>query len=196
MQKIYLVRHGETEWSLSGQHTGVTDIPLTEKGKKMAKLFKPFFAKEKLALVLTSPLERAKTTCELAGLGAQAKVEPDLMEWNYGDYEGITTEQIHTKVPDWMVFTHGCPGGESPKQIEKRVDRLIAKISQVDGTTVLFAHAHILRTLAARWLRLPVAAGANFLLDTGTLCILSHYRNIPAIERWNTPLSVMSQGKA
>src|SRR5262245_55405862 len=125
IQKIYLVRHGETEWSLSGQHTGVTDIPLTEKGKRMAQLFKPIFLKEKLALVLTSPLERSRMTCELAGLGSQADVDSNLMEWNYGEYEGLTTEEIRIKSPDWMIFKDGCPGGESPQQVGKRADRVI-----------------------------------------------------------------------
>lgn len=187
-QKIYLIRHGETEWSLSGQHTGITDIPLTEKGKNMAKLFKPFFAGKDLALVLTSPLGRAKVTCELAGLEGKAKIDRDLMEWNYGDYEGITSEQIQTKVPNWIVFKDGCPGGESPQQVSDRVDRVIAKMRATDGTVVLFAHGHILRALTARWLDFSVEAGARFLLDTGTLSILSTYKNLPAIERWNAPL--------
>jgi broad specificity phosphatase PhoE len=187
-QKIYLVRHGETAWSLSGQHTGITDIPLTEKGKEMAKVFKPFFANKELALVLTSPLKRAKMTCELAGLSKKAEIEPDLMEWNYGDYEGITAEQIHVSAPDWMVFKDGCPGGENPKQVSARVDKVIAKIRATDGDVALFAHGHILRALTARWLDLPVKVGANFLLDTGTLCILSYYKDLPAIERWNALL--------
>lgn len=188
MQQIYLVRHGETEWSLSGQHTGITDIPLTENGRKVAKLFEPLAAKVKFGLVLTSPLQRARTTCELAGLGKQAKIDPDLMEWNYGEYEGITTEKIQEKSPGWMLFRDGCPGGETPEQVGARVDRLIAKIRATEGNIVLFAHGHILRVLAARWIGFPVIAGSHFLLDTATLCVLSYYRDIAAIKRWNAPL--------
>lgn len=190
MQKIYLVRHGETEWSLSGQHTGITDIPLTENGRRMATLFKPLFIKEKLALVLTSPLQRARVTCELAGLGKQAEVDSNLMEWNYGQYEGVTTEQIHVKWPDWMIFKEGCPGGESPNQVGDRVDQVIAKIRAVKGNVALFAHGHILRVLVARWLGFPVEAGCHFMLDTGTLSVLSYYRGFPAVERWNALLQI------
>lgn len=187
-QKVYVVRHGETAWSLSGQHTGTTDIPLTEKGIEMGKVFKPFFANKELALVLTSPLGRAKMTCELAGLGDQAQIEPNLMEWNYGEYEGITSKEIQAKVPGWLVFKDGCPGGESPKQVSDRVDKVIARIRATEGTVVLFAHGHILRALAARWIESPIEVGARLLLDTGTLCILSYYKNLPAIERWNAAL--------
>lgn len=188
LQKIYLVRHGETEWSLSGQHTGITDIPLTENGQREAKLFEPFSAKVNFSLVLTSPLERARMTCELAGLGGQAEVDRDLMEWNYGEYEGITTKQIHEKSPEWMLFNDGCPGGESPEQVGARVDRVIARIRALDGHIALFAHGHILRVLAARWLGFPVVAGCHFLLDPATLSILSYYRDIPAVKRWNASL--------
>jgi len=188
LQETYLVRHGETEWSLSGQHTGVTDIPLTEKGRSVAKLFEPFSNQVNFALVLTSPLERARMTCELAGLGGQAEVDNDLIEWNYGDYEGLSTKQIHAQSPDWMLFREGCPGGESPDQVCARVDRLIARVRTVEGNVVLFAHGHILRVLAARWLGFPVLAGSHFLLDTATLSVLSYYRSIPAVKRWNAPL--------
>lgn len=187
-QKIFLVRHGETEWSLSGQHTGLTDLPLTEKGKDMAKLFKPFFAKQKLALVLTSPLQRARTTCELAGLGDQAIIDPNLMEWNYGDYEGLTTDQIQSNTPNWMVFKNGCPGGETPELIGERADKVIKKIRTTKGNVALFAHGHFLRVLTSRWLGFPTQAGSHFLLDTGTLSILSYYREDPAIQLWNAPL--------
>jgi probable phosphoglycerate mutase len=188
LQKIYLIRHGETEWSLSGQHTGVTDIPLTENGRRVAKLFEPLSAKVKLALVLTSPLERARTTCELAGLGDRAEIENDLIEWNYGEYEGVTTKQIHTKSPLWMLFRDGCPEGESPEQVGARVDRVIAKFRSTNGDVAIFAHGHILRVLAARWLGFPTVAGSHFLLDTATLSVLSYYRDIPAVKRWNAPL--------
>ena len=128
IQEVYLIRHGETEWSLNGQHTGITDIPLTENGRKVAKLLAPVLAKEKFALVLTSPLKRARETCELAGLGARAEIDRDLMEWNYGEYEGLTPEEIHAQAPGWMIFTDGCPGGESPEQVGARVDRVIARV--------------------------------------------------------------------
>jgi probable phosphoglycerate mutase len=187
-QQVYLIRHGETEWSVSGQHTGMTDIPLTENGRSVAKLLKPVLTKETFALVLTSPLQRARETCALAGLGGCAEIDPDLMEWNYGDYEGLTPQQIYAQRPGWLVFTDGCPGGESPEQVGARVDRVIAKVHAVEGHVALFAHGHVLRVLAARWLGLRVADGGRFLLDTATLNILSHYRDIPAVQRWNAPL--------
>ena len=124
IQQVYLIRHGETKWSLSGQHTGITDIPLTENGRKVAKLLEPVLAKETFALVLTSPLDRARKTCELAGLGERAEIDGDLMEWNYGKYEGLTPKEIHAQAPDWMLFSEGCPGGESPEQVGARVDRV------------------------------------------------------------------------
>jgi broad specificity phosphatase PhoE len=187
-QQIYLIRHGETQWSLSGQHTGITDIPLTENGRKVAKLLEPVLANENFALVLTSPLERARKTCELAGLGERAEIDRDLMEWNYGEYEGLTPKQIHTMAPRWMLFSDGCPGGESPGQVGARVDRVIARVRAVEGHVALFAHGHIFRVFAARWLGLPATAGCHFLLDTATLNILSYYRGIPAVKRWNAML--------
>lgn len=188
LQHIYLVRHGETEWSLSGQHTGITDIPLTANGRSVAKLFEPLAAKMSFALVLTSPLKRARTTCELAGLGERVEVDRDLMEWNYGEYEGLTTKQIHAKSPEWMLFGDGCPGGESPEQVMSRVDRLIARVRSAEGNVAIFSHGHILRVLAARWIGFPVMAGCHFMLDTATLSVLSYYRGIPAVKRWNAPL--------
>jgi probable phosphoglycerate mutase len=188
IQQVYLIRHGETEWSLSGQHTGITDIPLTENGRKVAKQLEPVLAKETFALVLTSPLERARQTCALAGLGEGAEIDRDLMEWNYGEYEGLTPKQIHAKAPGWMLFSDGCPGGESPEQVGVRVDRVIARARAVKGHVALFAHGHIFRVFAARWLGLPAPAGCHFLLDTATLNILSYYRNIPAVKRWNAML--------
>jgi probable phosphoglycerate mutase len=151
----------------------------------MAKLLAPALARESFALALTSPLERARKTCELAGFGERAEVDRDLMEWNYGDYEGLTTKQIREKVPGWMLFRDGCPGGESPEQICVRVDRIIARVRAVAGHVVLFAHGHVFRVFAARWIGLPVAAGSHFLLNTGTLNILGYYREVPAVKRWN-----------
>ena len=189
IQEVYLIRHGETEWSLNGRHTGTTDIPLTENGRKVAKLLAAALVKEKFALVLTSPLKRARETCELAGFGARAEIDRDLMEWNYGEYEGLTPKQIHVKAPGWMLFRDGCPGGETPEQVGARVDRVIARVRAVEGHAVLFAHGHIFRVFAARWLALPAAAGSQFFLDTATLNILSYYRGIPAVKRWNAMLT-------
>ena len=188
IQEIYLVRHGETEWSLSGQHTGITDIPLTDNGRRVARRLARVLARETFALVLTSPMQRARETCRLAGLGERAAVDRDLMEWNYGEYEGLTPEQIRAKAPAWMIFSDGCPGGESPEQVGTRVDRVIARVVAADGNAALFAHGHVFRVLAARWLGLPAAAGCHFLLDTATLSILSAYRGIPAVKRWNAAL--------
>ena len=189
-KKVYVIRHGETEWSLSGQHTGITDIPLTENGRKKAKLLQPLLMTQSFGLVLTSPLQRAKETCTLSGLGEQAEVEPNLMEWNYGDYEGLTSAQIHVTAPGWIVFNAGAPGGETPNDVAARADRVIARIRSVKGDVALFAHGHILRALVARWLDLPATAGRNFLLGTGTLNILSYYRGYPAIQTWNAPLTL------
>jgi probable phosphoglycerate mutase len=188
IQQVYLARHGETEWSLSGQHTGITDIPLTENGRNLAKRLAPVLATERFALVLTSPLERARKTCELAGLGAHAEIDRDLMEWNYGEYEGLTPKQIDARAPGWMLFRDGCPGGETPEQAGARADRVIARVRAAEGHVALFAHGHIFRVFAARWLGLPATAGCHFLLDTATLSILSYYRNLPAIRRWNAML--------
>lgn len=188
-QQVYLVRHGETEWSLSGQHTGITDIPLTENGRALAKRLQPVLAAQSFALVLTSPLQRASETCRLAGLGERAQIDRDLMEWNYGEYEGFTPAEVHAKRPDWMIFRDGCPGGETHEQVGARVDRVIAKVRAVEGDAALFAHGHVFRVFAARWLGLPATSGCFFLLDTATLCILSFYRGIPAIKRWNAMLA-------
>jgi broad specificity phosphatase PhoE len=186
--EVYLVRHGETAWSLNGQHTGVTDLELTENGEKDASRLKPALASAHFALVLTSPLKRAARTCELAGLGERAEIDRDLLEWNYGAYEGLTLKEIHARAPDWILFRDGCPDGESPEQVGVRVDRVIARIRSVNGNVALFAHGHLFRVLAARWLGLPAGAGCHFLLDTSTLNVLSYYRGIPAVKRWNAPV--------
>jgi broad specificity phosphatase PhoE len=187
-QAIYLLRHGETEWSLNGRHTGVTDIPLTENGRKLARQLQPILAREKFVMVLTSPLQRARETCELAGLGRLATIDRDLMEWNYGEYEGLTTDEIRQTKPDWSVFRDGCPGGESPLDVGARADRVLAKIHATEGNVALFAHGHILRVLAARWINLPAGYGEHFLLDTATLNMLGYYRESPAFKIWNAPL--------
>ncbi len=188
VQQVYLVRHGETEWSLSGQHTGRTDIALTENGRKAAGRLKPVLTGENFDLVLTSPLQRARETCELAGLGEHAQMDSDLMEWDYGEYEGLTPKQIHAQRPAWVLFKDGCPGGENAAQVGARVDRLIARVREVKGHVALFAHGHVFRVFAARWIGLPPEDGCHFLLGTATLNILSYYRGIPAIKRWNSLL--------
>ena len=186
--QVFLVRHGETEWSLNGRHTGITDIPLTENGRQMATRLLPVLAKESFALALTSPLQRARDTCRLAGFGDLASIEPDLVEWNYGSYEGLTPGQIHAAAPGWLLFRDGGPGGEQPEEIGARVDRVIEKVRAVKGHVILFAHGHVLRVFGARWVGLPASEGQRFLLETATLTILSYYRGVPAIKRWNAPV--------
>ena len=186
--RIFLVRHGETEWSLNGRHTGTTDIPLTERGRAIARNLRPVLAEHAFALVLTSPLARARETCELAGLSS-AIVEPDLAEWNYGAYEGLTPAEIDARRPGWMIFRDGCPGGETPAEIGARVDRVIARVHEVGGDVALFAHGHVLRVLVARWIGLEPLAGRHFRLGTATLSVLGRYRDAPAIEIWNAPLA-------
>jgi broad specificity phosphatase PhoE len=188
-QKAYLLRHGETEWSLNGRHTGVTDIALTENGRSAARHLRPVLTSESFDLVLTSPLQRARETCELAGLGKKAIVEPDLMEWNYGEYEGLTTQQIRLTRPGWSVFRDGCPGGETPEQVSSRADRVVAEIRATEGNVALFAHGHILRVLAARWIDLSASYGEHFLLDTATLNVLGYYHESPAFKIWNAPIA-------
>ena len=188
VQEVFLVRHGETEWSLNGRHTGSSDISLTENVRQVARRWQPFATTRTFDLVLTSPLQRARETCELAGLGERAETDPDLMEWNYGAYEGLTPKEIREKQPAWMIFRDGCPSGESPEQIGARVDRVIAKVRARAGNVAVFAHGHVLRVLGARWLGLPPSAGSHFLLDTATLSVLSSYHGVPAMKRWNAPL--------
>jgi broad specificity phosphatase PhoE len=185
---VFAIRHGETAWSLSGQHTGTTDIPLTHNGRQLAERMRSVLATKAFELVLCSPMQRARETCELAGLGDKAVIDPDLVEWNYGEYEGLTPEQIHEKAPDWLIFRDGCPGGEMPEQVGARVDRVVARVRAVEGNVALFAHGHVLRVLVARWIGLPPGAGQHFLLDTGTLSVLSYYYELPAVRVWNGPL--------
>lgn len=182
---IYLARHGETEWSLDGRHTGVTDIPLTEDGRRHAEALGSRLTGREFAAVFTSPMQRARETCRLAGLGDRAVVREELREWDYGEYEGRTTPDIRETVPGWSVWTHGCPGGESPEQIGARCDELIAELVQAEGDVVCFAHGHILRVLGARWMGIPPARGANLLLSTGTLSVLGWERTNRALRLWN-----------
>ena len=187
---VFAIRHGETAWSLNGRHTGATDLPLTDNGCRLAKRMRSVLAANTFELVLCSPLQRARQTCELAGLGDQAVIDPDLVEWNYGEYEGLTPEQIHEAAPGWLIFRDGCPGGEAPEQVGARVDRVIARSRAIGGDTVLFAHGHVLRVFAARWIGLAAIGGQHFLLNTGTLCVLGYYHRIPAVRIWNGPLSI------
>jgi probable phosphoglycerate mutase len=184
-QRVYLIRHGETEWSISRRHTGTTDIPLTPNGRAAAKLLAPVLAEQQFAVVLVSPLRRARQTCELAALDARATIETDLCEWNYGQYEGLTPAQIRATAPDWLIFRDGCPGGESPAEVGARVDRLIDRIRTIAGHVALFGHGHLLRVLASRWIGSPVSCGAHFLLHPASLSVLGYYQGRGAIERWN-----------
>lgn len=185
---VFVIRHGETAWSLSGQHTSTTELPLTANGRRLAERLRPVLAQEVFASVFVSPLGRARETCELAGLGSRAVVDPDLMEWRYGDYEGLTSAQIHENAPGWLIFRNGAPGGETPQQVAERADRVVSRVRGVDGDVALFAHGHVLRVLVARWINLPPDAGQHFLLDPGTLCVLSDYQGVPAIKIWNNPV--------
>lgn len=189
-QEVYAIRHGETAWSLSGQHTSSTDIPLTDNGRAVARRLRPVLAKDSFALVLTSPRQRARETVELTGLGDRAMVEPDLREWDYGAYEGLTLAEIRARRPGWMLFRDGCPGGEGPDEVGARADRVIARVrATAPGHVALFAHGHILRVLAARWIGLPAAGGEHFVLDTATLSILGYYHETPAVKVWNAGLA-------
>jgi broad specificity phosphatase PhoE len=184
---IRLARHGETTWSLSGQHTGRTDLPLTERGERNALALGERLRGLNFAKVFTSPLRRAVRTCELAGFGGTAQSDPDLVEWDYGEYEGRRTAEIHAERPDWLLFRDGCPGGEAPDQVGARADRVIARLRAVEGDVLLFSSGHFLRVLTARWLSLDAAAGRYFLLGTASLSALGyeHNRAEPAIRLWN-----------
>lgn len=188
--EIWLLRHGATEWARSGRHTGRTDLALLPEGEEEARRLAPLLAAQRFDAVLVSPLQRARRTCELAGLGAQAEISDDLREWEYGDYEGITTAEIRRTVPGWTVFSHPCPGGETIAQIQARCDRLLhqceARLGQ-HGRLALFAHGHILRCLAGTWLGLGPAGGALLSLSTGTLSVLGREREQAVLLRWNAP---------
>jgi probable phosphoglycerate mutase len=184
---IYLARHGETAWSLSGQHTGRTDQPLTERGQRNACRLGERLKGLAFVEVLTSPLQRAARTCELAGFGAVAKVDRDLIEWDYGQYEGRRTAEIHRERPEWQLFRDGCPGGETPEQIGARADLVVNRVRRIQGNVLLFSSGHFLRVLAARWLGLEPGSGRYFLLDTASLSGLGyeHGPSEPAIRLWN-----------
>ena len=186
--KVYLVRHGETEWTLSGQHTGGgTDIPLTERGRDQARGLRDGLTGHEFALVLSSPLSRAFDTCRLAGLGDQVQTTEDLLEWDYGEYDGRTTAEIREQRPKWSVWADGGPGGESAAEVGIRVDRVVQEARDADGDVVLFGHGHTLRVLTARWLGLTPADGRLFALEPATISALSFERENPVISRWNDP---------
>ncbi len=189
---VYLARHGETEWSITGQHTGRTDIPLTARGERDAQNLGRRLKGTAFIRILTSPLSRASRTCELAGFGDQAEPDPDLQEWDYGQYEGRRTIDIHKEQPGWYLFRDGCPGGESVGAIGARADRVVAHLRATAGDVLIFSHGHILRVLAARWLGLPPADARLFMLSTAALSILGyeHSLNEPAIRLWNDTLHV------
>ena len=184
---IYLARHGETAWSLSVQHTGLTDLPLTERGERNARQLGHRLSGLAFAKVFTSPLQRALRTCDLADFAAIAEVDRDLLEWNYGDYEGRRTAEILVERPDWQLFRDGCPGGESPSQVGARADRLVHRMRAIEGDVLLFSSGHFLRMLAARWLGLEPAAGGFLLLSTASVSVLSYEHNLsePVIRLWN-----------
>ncbi len=183
----WLARHGETAWSLSGQHTGLTDLPLTARGEQHARELEQRLKGLTFAKVFTSPLQRASRTCTLAGFGAVAVVDRDLVEWDYGEFEGLTTREIHVDRPGWMLFRDGCPGGETLADIGTRADRVVRRVRKVSGNVLLFSSGHFLRVLAARWLDQDVSAGRHFVLGTAALCTLGyeHDRSEPVIRLWN-----------
>lgn len=182
--ELWLVRHGETEWSASGRHTSRTDIPLTAAGEAAAEKLRDELSGTVFDLVLTSPRERSRRTAELAGF-PDAHVDEDLVEWDYGDYEGITTAEIREQVPGWTVWTAPCPGGETADQVGRRLDRVVAKVRAHGGRVLVFGHGHASCALAARWLAQPTTAGALFRLDTATVSVLGYHREQPVVVRWN-----------
>jgi broad specificity phosphatase PhoE len=187
MSELLLARHGETEWSLNGRHTGTTDIPLTENGRRRARNLAPRLAGRSFALVLTSPMQRAVDTCKLAGLGEQAQVRDDLHEWDYGDYEGITTAEIQERNPVWTLWRDGCPNGETAADTGVRADRLIAEARAADGDVIFFGHGHMLRVVGARWVDLSPEDGGLLGLGTGALCTLGYEHDLPILVHWNEP---------
>jgi broad specificity phosphatase PhoE len=195
VSQVVLVRHAETEWSRDGRHTGRTDIPLTERGREGASALAERLRGRTFELVLVSPATRARETCELCGLGAQARVRADLLEWDYGDYEGLTTPEIRRQRPDWLLWRDGCPGGESAPDVGARADRVLAELgvavgkgatdARDTGDTAIFSHGHMLRVLGARWIALGPESGGRLGLSTAAICVLGHERETPVIARWN-----------
>jgi broad specificity phosphatase PhoE len=187
LPEVYIARHGNTAWTFSGQHTGLTDLPLTPDGERNARRLGERMKGMTFAKVFSSPLQRAMRTCELSGFGASAEIDPDLVEWNYGEYEGLTSAQILEKRPDWDLFRDGCPGGESPEQIGARADRVVKRVRGIAGDVLLFSSGHFSRVLTARWLGLGPDGGRYFLLNPASLSALSYEHNLshPAVQLWN-----------
>lgn len=185
--RLFVVRHGQTEWSLAGRHTGRTDLALTPEGERQASALEPSLAGRRFALVLTSPLRRARDTCRLAGFEAVAQAEPDLVEWDYGRYEGLTSREIDELAPGWTIWTGAVPAGETAEEVAARADRVISRASSAGGDVLLFSHGHLLRVLAARWLGLPAAGGRLLGLDPATIGILGHERAARVVRMWNAP---------
>jgi broad specificity phosphatase PhoE len=183
--EVVLARHGETEWSKSGKHTGRTDVPLTEAGIRHAEALGARLEGRSFAAVFTSPMSRARDTCRLAGLGDAAQQRDELLEWDYGEYEGVTTPEIREGRPGWLLWRDGCPGGETAAEVGARVDRLIAELRGLDGDVAMFAHGHVLRVLGARWVELPPEAGGVLYLSTATLGVLGYEREVSVIRLWN-----------
>ena len=186
--ELVLVRHGETEWSRDLKHTGRTDVPLTDDGRREAERLRSALVGRRFTRVLASPLQRAAETCRLAGLGDRAETTDALLEWDYGDYEGITTKEIRAARPGWFLWRDGCPGGETAADVGARVDPLVEELARLDGDVAIFSHGHVLRVLTARWLTLGPEAGALFALGTGTLSMLGFEREVRVIRRWNAPV--------
>jgi probable phosphoglycerate mutase len=184
LPQLWLVRHGETEWSAGGRHTGRTDVPLDDAGREQARALRPLLAEHRFALVLSSPLQRATATCALAGIDG-CDLDDDLAEWDYGEFEGITTDEIRTAHPGWSLWRDGCPSGESPRDVGMRADRVVARARAVDGDVLAFSHGHLSRVLAARWVGLEPQAGALLALDTATVSVLGWEREQPVVRRWN-----------
>lgn len=185
---VYLARHGETAWSLTGQYTGLTDLPLTERGERTARRLGERLQGLRFAKVFTSPLQRASRTCELAGFRAVAEVDPDLVEWDYGQFEGRLSAEVHAEHPDWQLFRDGCPGGESPQQASARADRVVSRVRAISGDVLLFSSGHFIRVLATRWLGLePSANSRYFMLSTASLSALGYENKLsrPVIRLWN-----------
>jgi probable phosphoglycerate mutase len=185
VHEVVLVRHAETEWSAAGRHTGRTDIPLTDEGRATARALSGRLAAWQFVRVLVSPLRRARETCELSAPGAHAEVREDLAEWDYGEYEGLTTPEIHASRPDWSLWRDGCPGGETPEQVGRRADRVIAELRTVEGDVAVFSHGHMLRVLGARWIELAPAAGGRLALSAGAISVLGYERDTAVLARWN-----------
>jgi broad specificity phosphatase PhoE len=184
-QQVVLVRHGETAWSRDGRHTGRSDVPLDDPGKAQASALRPILTRRHFELVLTSPLKRALETCRLAGFGDRAEIRAELAEWDYGEYDGLTSAQIKASRPEWSLWRDGAPGGESPNEVARRVDKIIAEVRALPGDVLLFAHGHLLRVLAARWLGEAPSAGRFYALEPASRSLLGYEHGQPVIERWN-----------